>query len=76
MYAKEHIKIVMNMDFQQPNDKMQKMAADHGVDNERRQAPSESWWAVGAAESWKRVRILKEDGTDWKEQWGCIRFVK
>jgi len=32
MYAKEHIKIVMNMDFQQPNEKMQKMAAEHGVD--------------------------------------------
>lgn len=32
MYAKEHIKIVMNMDFQQPNEKMKNMAAEHGVD--------------------------------------------
>ena len=32
MYAKEHLKIVMNMNFQRPTEKMRKLAKEHNID--------------------------------------------
>ena len=31
-FAKEHFKMVMNMDFSKPTSKMRKMAEEHGID--------------------------------------------
>ena len=32
MYAKKHLKMVMNMDFERPTEKMRKMAKDNNID--------------------------------------------
>ena len=61
MYSKEHLKMVMNMDFLQPREKMKKIIADFGVDIRSEGVQSE--FRKMQMQNLVDVRMLKEGKT-------------